>query len=252
MTCYKTPLWDFNTDRTTSTREHLNTVTRLSLTWTTHTHQRHYRKNTRGKHTHEKYNNNNIRICHRSYLRQKESAILKTTTSKCGSPTCTSYRTVYDLTLNSWRFLSWMFPFKCRRPWPQCRAQVTVYWATRKTHAISTVSQVEMCPEAVVYKYTLSLSHFFGFVFGQFYQHALVTASVRGMERREAGLPVWLFLGQIQKKLAFFNSIWPPEFSFGLWPFFQNNSHFASFWLFNEEKLAFPWVLPFFSTSFIF
>ena len=71
MTCYKTPLWDFNTDRTTSTREHLNTVTCLSLTGTAHTHQRPYRKNTRGKHTHAKYNINNIRICHQSYLRRK-------------------------------------------------------------------------------------------------------------------------------------------------------------------------------------
>ena len=126
--------------------------------------------------------------------------------------------------------LSW-----CRRPWPQCRAQVTVYWATRKTHAISTVSQVEMCPEAVVYKYTLSLSHFFGFVFGQFYQHTLVTASVRGMERREAGLPVWLFLGQILK-------IWPFSILFGLRNFilasglFQNTSYLASFWPFYVES----------------
>ena len=177
-------------------------------------------------------------------LWEKKNKNLKTTTSRCGSPTCTSYRTAYDLTLNSWRFLSCQLSW-CRRPWPQCRAQVTVYWSTRKTRAVATVPQVEMCPEAVVYKYTLSLSHFFGFVFGQFYQHTLVTASVRGMERREAGLMVSPFLCQIP-------NIWPFSILFGLRNFllasclFQNTSYLASFGPFHVEKLAFPWVLPLF------
>ena len=117
MTCYKTPLWDFNTDRTTSTREHLR-PSHVYLSPGPPTPINALIEKTQGGNIHTQNTTlTTLEYAISPILEEKESAILKTTTSKCGSPTCTSYRTAYDLTLNSWRFLSCQLSW-CRRPWP--------------------------------------------------------------------------------------------------------------------------------------